>query len=623
MPARERCRPNRELPSWSPGSLGRIEVRSVDPSQRERPGVQIHKYVWVPHQEMRSEFAANFELSLFCHTTDSGFRFFVPCDCAETFLLRASSGGMAYLTRDWNCPVRDSMEPSAPIRDYRFQQLILQWSWNAKRSMKSEIHRVRALSLRPDERVDQSIFTILPLSLFRTSQVELYEAQSEILALFLDGGKSNVEERVGRRLSDTEFIRLRILELARTDPLQIRGNSMRIHERRIGMVRNALQSELDAEGKPAAEVVEEVRRRLWEAYQKHDHLNTDQFSQWFFKDLDNIYKSIAKRNCGNLNLDNREVRRSLGVLIYESQLATSLLVRLQMKGFKAELTPPLIHSEEVAFDALFDAHDWSGDLIPMMFYAHADLLRPLFCELQSENCSKMARAAFINAIVLKTEMLKNRRQADRQRKSRRVVSPDMDELPARDQADQGRGECSPEELEEHRTERQREFDELVGTVPIETVVERFTVELSGCKTNAQIASSFANLCEIGGTGAVPILIACTSDLTIKTSARIASVRQLLHFEFTGEIGSALQHAFRRGGALPRERIAAIDALANFHERNIRSRPLAEHIAGMILALETVSETPRRVRQALLKAIERIRNRQLERPIPRRRATRGF
>jgi len=428
--------PTSQVPS--PIALGEIEIGPGDSHRLHNPpAITVSQYTWTPKREVFGLIADGYNLKMACLTDRQGFRRFIPyVSGAGPFIVNAAAGGMAVVERHLRSKDLSVHDRAAQLNHYRIRQLIYQWSFSRKRNLQREILRIEDLSLHANERPDSSVLTILPecLTIPDSETEKSEESHQRALKTFLEGGQQAAESLGINNLSEPDLIRFCILAQARLDPVQINECSDASNIRRIRLVRQSLVSDLEYNPDKLAQVKQTVEESLWAAYVKHDGLDSAGFRKWFHQDVDNLVQSIAQRlktasrhrvKSGS-QFDNsspeirRQVHKSIAELIWEAQQTTSQLVRQMMRQFQFALIPRLTDDELIAFNALYDEHCWSGNLVPLMYHSHFKLLKPLMYELQQPSCSDQTRAAFVNAIFLKTSMIKTRRECDVRRKNSTV-----------------------------------------------------------------------------------------------------------------------------------------------------------------------------------------------------------
>lgn len=402
---------------WLP--QGQITVRaSSSDLVTTLPKYSVQTYFWTPHPDVRELFPIGYQFEMTCITEPAGFRRFLPTDAGvRTLLLVASLGGMAVLTRNWKLRDTDPEERQQELKDYRFRTFTYQWSFSRKRSLQREIRTIGDLSLKPNERHDTLATTILPEWLVAPVEDErLDQTHARALRDFLAAGRSEAEQQGKRKLTELELIRCSILAAARKDPLKIQGQTAEAARRRGKLIRESLVLDLGHDTALKTKSMEQIKDRLLSAYHKHDDCDLPKFRKWLFENTDGLVQSIVQRKGGSVELDRKQVHHGFADLIWESIGAISLLARLQLQQFQRDLPMPLSSEELTVFNTLYDEHDWSGTLLPLMFHSHFDLLKPLMQELQQGDSSDESRAAFVNATFLKTWMLKARRDGDALRK---------------------------------------------------------------------------------------------------------------------------------------------------------------------------------------------------------------
>jgi uncharacterized protein (UPF0147 family) len=611
-----------------PKLLGQIEITPMTDGAAIPSREVLSEYAWTPSVEFQSEYPVNYRLRMKCRTSQSGQRRFEPLGLGDAvFLLYASSGGMAVLTNSWTSSTDDASEWLSALKNYRFQQLIFQWSFNAKRKLKREILRIQDVELQPNERTDSSTETILPDCLAPGNQHEsATERQHAMLLHFKNGFKNPRGTKKERRQHESEFIRQRIRSLARADPMRIQGrDSAGAHS---DLVRESIRNEIDLGQVMDPKAIQEVRDRLWDAYQKHDHLNTAEFHAWFFKNLDNMVRSISKRVAVPFELTRKQVQQGFSEMIWDAQKATSFLVQQQMREFKASLDQPLSAEESVAFDALYEAHYWSGGLIPMMFYAHSELLRPLMDELQSPDCCEAARTAFATAVYLKTTMVKNRREADRIRKKQTTEDKETHRRDFQRAADLAGAIQTSEEQNEAKTEAiHRKLSSLIALSGSEAA-QKVRKQLEGMRNPADRQRDLQTICNIGTDEAIGIVTTCFSNASVKPAVRIEALQELIKCPYSEQICKLLQATIVDNANVPRIRIAATKALDELHRQHSKAPEIAAAIAERIEVLTAEKGLPQRVRSTIMSVASQMHARIVEttalkpRSSKRKRPTRG-
>jgi hypothetical protein len=377
-------------------------------------------------------------------------------------------------------------------------------------------------------------------------------------------------------------------------------------------------NEIDLGPEVYAEEGQEVRSRLWDSFKKNDTRDTAGFRKWFFKETDDLVQSISRSVHGSLGLTRKIVHQEFAKMVWESVQATSVLVGMQMHGFRADLPEELSQSNLTAFNALYDAHGWSGGLIPLMFYAHFDLLRPLLENLFNADCPEDCRTAFANAVYLKTTMLRNRREADRLRKQRTKKIPDEHRTELKTQEHKRHHSAHFDDEQDEAIDcAQQKFLRIIDDHGFEHAAKIFLANLEEMKTVSERHDALATIRSIGNDNAISFLIACATDCSTTPSIRMAAMNELMQCNYSESIGIMLQQAALRIENAPKERIAAINTLMALHERNSQSVAIAADIESRITLLSSEVGGPPRVRTAILKTVRTMTAQQLLTDAPQR------
>jgi hypothetical protein len=378
-------------------------------------------YSWIPHPEVRAHFPLGHKLDFWCICDTDGIRQFVPELALRIgwggFLVNASCGGMAILEQRWR-------GASAEVRSnncnhYRLRQLIYQWSFNDKRSLNREFTRLEDLTLRPNERPDPSISTIIPEWAFWNSHDVRQDprSQNEQMELFRQAAQAEVE-RCGRTsATEVELISFGIVGLARRDPLNVNCST---NELVLTKIRKSVWEEYDPKLEFSSDIKNEIEDRLWEALRKHIELPNEEFHRWFFDDVDNLVTQISKRKRNGRVISRKQVNRAFGELVWEAYLSTSELVAEQFRMFEGVLPDRLSEKERELFNAFFRPQRHFGGLIPLLLYPRFKLLKPTLIESISNNSDNSLAPAIITSILIYAEMVKAKRDAEtRAKKSTR------------------------------------------------------------------------------------------------------------------------------------------------------------------------------------------------------------
>jgi hypothetical protein len=601
MPRRKR--PDQEpIPSTSAHSMGTIAVRAATNHPGHRPPQQtVDQYIWTPRSEYQDKFPSDYHLTMLCTTSKSGIRRFSPSKGGldGSFLLDALQGGIAYLAQYWKTDMVDKRERLALINDYHFQRFVFQWSWNRKCQMEREVERIQDIRLHSKERPDVSTTSILPLCLARHSKATNSEQMhAEAVRTFLGEGLAEANRREKRIVPQAEFIRRRIIELARTDPMEVGRGLKGAEDRCLQMIQDSFFNDTEVRRGTQKKKGQEVRSLLWEAYKRNDHLDTAGFRKWFLEEGDDLVQSIVRSSRSPVSLRRPIVHREFSQMVWESIEATSFLVRTQMRGFLADLPEQLSQANLAAFNALYDQHWWSGGLIPLMFYAHFDLLWPLFQELFQVDCSDASRVAFANVVYLKTTMVKNRREADRVRKAiptaRRRIELQEIEGEVADNAQSITSGPEPDELD-HRGNSY--FQTIINDLGIDGAASRLRAELEG-KSVTKRLNTLVEVRRRGTEDAVGVLMALAADGAATPSIRVSAIKELGYCHYTEQLVRQLEQTVLQTVLAPKERIAAIDALVALHKRHSQRRRITADILTRIETIGSQIETHPRVRRAI-------------------------
>lgn len=605
MPARKMT----NLQSWPADarSMGTIEVRPATDHPGNKPSQRtVDQYIWTPHAEFRDEFPTDYRLEMDCFTVQSGNRRFLPSKgyADGSFLLHASVGGMAYLTRDWKRSAVDQDERSAQLKDYRFQQFLFQWSWNKKRRMDREIQSIHDIYLRIQERIDSFTTSILPVWITRFhGQTDPKRVDAEVIRTFLGEGIEEANRQGNAQISEAEFIRRRIIDIARTDPMQVNRECQGIGKRRVEMIRESFLSDVDIGREVRVPEGREVRSRLWEAYQRHDDRDTAGFRKWMFEEGDALVQSIARPKRDAINPTRETVHHEFAEMVWESIQATSFLVRTQMQGFLADLPEPLSEADLTAFNALYDQHWWTGDLIPLSFYAHFPLLCPLLAELGEADCSDATRAAFANTVYLKTTMIKNRRDADCVRKERRKDCRVRGSGGGANKRTQNRLVAS--KPDEPHTLGKEYFQKMIKDLGIAGAARALQTNLESKKSPRERLEALAAVRGIGTEDVTAVMMTLATAAATTPSVRNAARNELSRGSYSEPLGQLLEQVVLRSENAPKERIAALNALVALYERHTQQCEIADEIASRIRAIGATSGGNPRVRKEIRKAVKTI------------------
>jgi hypothetical protein len=603
-------RPDQQpMPSTSARSMGTIAVRAAADHPGHRPPQQtVDQYIWTPRSEYEDKFPSGYHLTMLCTTSESGIRRFSPSKGGldGSFQLDASQGGIAYLAQYWKTDMVDKRERLALVNDYRFQRFIFQWSWNRKRQVKREVERIQDIRLRSKERPDVSTTSILPLCLARHSKASTSEQMhAEAVRTFLGEGLAAANRRENRTVPQAEFIRRRIIELARTDPMEVRRGRNGAKDRCLRMMRDSFLNDTEVRRGAQKKKGQEVRSLLWEAYKRNDHLDTAGFRKWFLEKGDALVQSIVRSSRSPVSLTRPIVHREFSEMVWESIEATSFLVCTQMRGFLVDLPEQLSQTNLAAFNALYEQHWWSGGLIPLMFYTHFDLLWPLFEELFKMDCSDDSQAAFANAVYLKTTMVKNRREADRVRKAiptarRRVEFQEIEG----EVADNAQSITSAPEPDQRDDRGKSYFQNIINHLGIEGAASRLRAELEG-KSVTERLNTLAEVRRRGAQDAAGVLMALAADRVAPPSIRVVAINELGHCLYTEQLVRQLEQTVLQSALAPKERIAAINALVALYKRHSRRRRIAADILTRIKTINSQALRHPRLIQAIRSAMATI------------------
>ncbi|MDB5390634.1 MAG: hypothetical protein JWM11_6280 [Planctomycetaceae bacterium] len=404
----------------SPRDWGQIEIipAPIDCPFQGMGAVEVVIYRWIPRVEVRTLFPPGHLLDFWCIRGVDGFRRLLPVTAVKSgcgaFLVNSAASGMAFIERPWQNATPEVRSNNCNY--YRFRQLIYQWSSSEKRSLNRELTRLEDLRLRSNERPDISISTIVPEWAFwnQTNVPEETRSQDEQMTLFVEAARSEAA-RCGRpAVAETDLINLGIIGLARNDPFAVIGST---NARLLTLIRKSVWEDYGPDLEFNSDIKNEVEGRLWDSFRKHNHLSTDAFHEWFFKDIDNLIGQISKRKRNNHSISRDQVNQALGELVWESFQVTSKLAAHQMRWFKAVLPEALCSEEELWFNALYETKAQYGGLIPLMLHSRFKLFHPLMLELLSIRSDGSSEAALVTSILMHAEMVKARRDADTRSKN--------------------------------------------------------------------------------------------------------------------------------------------------------------------------------------------------------------
>lgn len=416
--------PATQSPHLHPGEWGQIEIL---PAPADHPfgklnAIEVTLHRWTPSSGVQSLFPPGHRLEFWCVRGSDGLRRFLPKMAWDVgygpFLLNAAAGGIAVLERPWQTATAEKRSDNCNY--YRLRHLIYQWSFNRKRGLNREFHRLEDIALRSNERPDDSVSTIIPeWAFWEPGQIEAEPLpQDEQLRRLTGEGRAEAA-RLGRSLEDEgDLINFGIIGLARKDPLDVNGSAS---ARALELIRKSVWEDYELSSEPAVEIKDEVEDRIWDSFRKHNHLSTDAFHQWFYKDLDNLVGQISKRNRNNRRISRDQVNRALGELVWEGYLVISDFVECQMRMFKAALSEPLTPDEQKWFDACYRAQPRYGGLIPLMLHSQFQLLKPILVESLEGDSDGSLEATVVTSVLVHTEMVNARREADKRSKNNTSV----------------------------------------------------------------------------------------------------------------------------------------------------------------------------------------------------------
>jgi len=380
-----------------PSRYGELEI-----GPWENSGVaSVARYTWRPPPERAAEFPASFALPLDALVGADGVRRFAPA-AAETFLAHASVGGLAVLSEKHRLTPEE--RNSYRIRSYVHRQA---------RGFREHLDRrfSRAMHLCVEGGA-----SVLPCGVGLDGRGRGEEwSMAELRASGRRAGASTVEESIV----------LGLTEAARLDPhdpgeLGPAGCA--------AIVRMALFDFGPADRRLDRVRSEEVRRRLLEAIERHDHLDGPAFRRWLFGEVDNVVHAVAKRSARGVGVSRPEVRTELLELAVEAHTSLADCVQAQMRAFASSLPERLGDAERIHFAGLFGKRDYLGGLSLLLVRDRSAWLRPALLDLL-EDPADLRRQGVVLRMLEYGSMVRDRRAGDAAAKSRGLAKNDKN-MPA-------------------------------------------------------------------------------------------------------------------------------------------------------------------------------------------------
>lgn len=296
----------------SVSNRGRVEIVPSDdgpstmasPDETPKPFHTAH-YLWRSPPDIVAQLPPDFSLKLVCLTGRDGVRRFAPVGGVSVFIVPASLGGYALLTRDVN--------PGPEQRfSYHATRLVYQKAPHLREHLDREFSREADLYVPVSGRTSEDDRHVLPGDLGLTSTGHGTPWAPTTL---IEQGRAAATLAGTPNPDPAQCIRRGLIAAARLNPID--PATLSEAEAR-GLVRLAL-FDLGPSAAPIDEaVVDQVQERLWAALERHIGDDTEPFNQWFFTNADNIVHAIAKQKKGGRPVSRETVRRVVLELVVRS-----------------------------------------------------------------------------------------------------------------------------------------------------------------------------------------------------------------------------------------------------------------------------------------------------------------
>lgn len=382
---------------FSAGNITSNDPQRQTAEPREFEVTKPITYTWRPTTGQTEGFPESFQLQMEVLTDAAGERSFVPVEPLPSFLLKASVGGLALLTKRYQ--LGKEMRFS-----YHVMRLLFQWS-TLFRSYLS-----RSFAHRSDLYVGlgNNAKHLLPANVGAHSSAQ---AASWTPNNLLEQGKRNCQKRPA---TEEDRIRVGLFVAAQQLPL----DPTKLSAAEASSIIQMALFDFCPSDKLTPQKEELLEVRLLEMLGKHNNLDTGRFRRWFLEDLDNIVHAISTRKKGG-ELTREEVQTGLLDLAFRSYRYLGDCVAEQMRAFAAALPKPLSTTEQARFAGLYGPKPYWGGLPFVLLHDRFFFLQEAArAHWETPNDPQKA-GVILRLLEWYGEMARQRREADRENKRRR------------------------------------------------------------------------------------------------------------------------------------------------------------------------------------------------------------
>jgi hypothetical protein len=356
-------------------------------------------YTWRPGPEVEANLPPGFHLELIALSGPGAMRRFVPAQGLESFLLKASLGGLALLGQ------LRALDPGERF-SYDAMRLVFQQAPRLRE------HLARSFRREVDLRVAGSEIEILP---DRIGLDARGQGRRWTVAELIRQGRGQKSPGGQTDLSPEEAIAGGLLAAARLDPID--PASLSEAEGRA-LVRLALFDLGPGDGPLAPEVKTTVTDRFLRLLEGHIGDDTAAFDGWFFEARADLIRCIAGQRKEGGPIDREAVREALLELVWDSFTYVGDCVALQMDAFDRALPEPLVEEERRAFDAFYARQAYLGGLPLVMLRERFDFLHGALLDLLDDPADPGRIGVLLRLLEYYSTMVARRREADRAAKRR-------------------------------------------------------------------------------------------------------------------------------------------------------------------------------------------------------------
>jgi hypothetical protein len=359
-----------------------------------------HCYKWRPSIDLSPSLPRDYCVSMTAISHNGTCRRFHPTGEPYSFVLHASLGGFAILTKVSNLDAEQR-------NSYNAMRLLFQHGPLVREALNRGFLRIQDLFVGREGRIGSDYGDILPdtIGLDRSGQGKRLGIGDVIRA-----GKQEATLRGLRDPSAADFIRLGLLDASRLNPVDVEELTK---DEAACFLRIVLFDLGPADVRIDESTAVEVVGRFLEALQPHLDDSDEEFCRWFFDNRDGIVHQISKRKSGPGAIPRAAVRQVLLEKTFESLRYTGQCIDIQMRVFADALEPALDDDERSVFEAIYFSQPWLGGIPLVLLHRYFGPIREAIQDLWLDPKNSQYQGVLLRVLEYHAEMVRKRREADR------------------------------------------------------------------------------------------------------------------------------------------------------------------------------------------------------------------